>query len=256
MQISIVYKLISLYIVVTIAVYLISNYMIFVPPQGGYKDSEKIIKLSTNGMGQISAIYLPNPKANYTILYSHGNAEDLSNVYPMLQQLHALGFSVLGYDYSGYGSSQGSPSEQATYQDILAAYDYLVSQQKIAPNKIILYGRSLGSGPSVNLAVKYPVAGLILEGAFVSAYRVVTRLPLFPFDKYKNLEKLKKIHVPILFIHSLNDEVVPFWHAEMLYKNYKGPKQYYWIENAGHNDLAFTSSTEYKNLIQLFAQSL
>jgi fermentation-respiration switch protein FrsA (DUF1100 family) len=253
---NIVYKLIGLYIIVAIMAYVLSNHLIFIPPQGGFRDSEKIVKLTTNDGARISAIYLQNPLAMYTILYSHGNAEDLSTTYSALQQLYDLGFSVLGYDYRGYGSSEGYPSEKATYQDIQAAFQYLVSQKKISPNKIILYGRSVGSGPSVDLAVNHAVGGLILEGAFVSAYRVVTRAPMFPFDKYKNLDKLQRIHVPILFIHSINDEVIPFWHGEMLYKNYKGPKQYYWVDNAGHNDLAFYSSAEYKNTIQLFAKSL
>ena len=236
--------------------YFLSNNSIFIPPRSIYVDSEKIIKLTTADGRQISAIYLNNPHAKYTILFSHGNAEDLGLLYPTLQQLYYWGFSVLGYDYHGYGTSQGSPNEQATYQDISAAYEYLINKQQIEPQLIILYGRSVGSGPSIDLAARKTVGALILEGAFVSVYRVITHYPILLFDKYTNLKKLRNIKVPILFIHGVQDTIIPFWHGKKLYDSYNGPKQYYWVADAGHNDIAYVAGIEYKNVIQNFVNSL
>jgi fermentation-respiration switch protein FrsA (DUF1100 family) len=255
-KMNIFYQLLILYGLITVVIYFSSNRSIFVEPPSSYVDSEKIIKLTTADGAQVSALYLANPTAKYTIIFSHGNAEDIGVLEPTLQELHSFGFAVLGYDYHGYGTSQGSASEQATYQDITAAYEYLIKQQHIDPQRIILFGRSVGSGPSIELALHKPVAALILEGAFVSAYRVVTRYPIFLLDKYKNLQKLRNINVPILFIHGTQDGVIPFWHSKKLYDSYNGPKQSYWVEGAGHNDVNYVAGDEYKRVIQSFAESL
>ncbi|HAX79930.1 MAG TPA: hypothetical protein DCY88_29865 [Cyanobacteria bacterium UBA11372] len=90
--------------------------MIFLPQPSTYEDTQDIIKLTTANGVSISAIYLPNPKAKYTILYSHGNAEDLGYGLPMLKELRDIGFSVFAYDYQGYGTSRGTPSEANAYQ--------------------------------------------------------------------------------------------------------------------------------------------
>lgn len=253
---NILYQLLFGYCLITVVIYIMSNYSIFPVPRSTYVDSEKIIKLTTADGTQISAIYLPNPTAKYTIIYSHGNAEDLWGIYPILQELHGMGFSVLCYDYHGYGTSQGKPSEQATYQDITAAYEYLLSKQKIEPQQIILYGRSLGSGPTIELAANKSVAAVILESAFVSAYRVVTYYPIFLFDKFKNLEKINKIQVPILFIHGTHDTVIPYWHSKKLYDRYDGTKQYFWVADAGHNDIWYVAPDDYKHAIQGFVKDL
>src|SRR4029079_12214905 len=105
-----------------------SERLIFQPPPASYQDSAAIVNLtSKNGM-QISAIYLLNDKAKYTILYSHGNAEDIGDIRPILDGLKNLGFSVFAYDYQGYGTSQGKPTETNAYADVEAAYEYLTAK--------------------------------------------------------------------------------------------------------------------------------
>lgn len=249
-----VVQLIGLYIFANVLVWLIANKQIFLPPKSTYQDSSAILKIPVNDK-KISAMYLPNPQAKYVVIYSHGNAEDLGMLKPILQEMQRWGLAVISYDYQGYGTSDGSPNEAATYADINAVYAFLIEQQKISPQQIIVYGRSLGSGPSVELAAHKPIAGLILESSLISAYRVITYYPIFFPDKYNNLGKLKNIQVPILFIHGENDHVIPIWHSKVLFKNYAGPKHYEWLPNVGHNDIDYYDA-KHKRIILDFIASL
>lgn len=235
--------------------YMFTERIIFQPPHPGYKDSDETFKLTTTDGAGITAVFLPNQSARYTILFSHGNAEDLGTVIYKLKELHEMGFSVLGYDYRGYGTSAGRPSENAVYRDIDAAYEYLTATLKIPPDQIILYGWSLGGAVAADLASRRPVAGLILESTFVSAFRVVTVVPM-PFDQFNTLAKLDKISCPILVIHGRADGVVKFWHGEKLYANAKEPKQFLWVENASHADVSLIAAEQYKQTLRNFAAEL
>ncbi|MFO1258917.1 MAG: alpha/beta hydrolase [Gammaproteobacteria bacterium] len=243
------------YVGMMILVYFGSNALIYHPPKSTYQDGPKIIKLNS-GRKQISAIYLNNINSKYTLLFSHGNAEDLGGVYPFLNALYEQGYSVLGYDYQGYGTSEGSPSEGNTYSDISAAYHYLTDVEKISPERIIVFGRSLGSGPSVELASSFPVGGLILEAPFVTAFRVMTRIPLFPVDKYRNIAKIRHVKVPILIMHGTQDEVIPFWHGKLLSTLTQKPVQFYSIEGGHHNDLVLIAGSAYWDMINQYIKSL
>ena len=232
--------------------YMFTDRIIFQPPPPSYKDSDQIIKLTTADGAKISVIYLPNEDSTYTILYSHGNAEDLGTVRHKLAELHAMGFSVLGYDYHGYGTSQGQPSEKTVYQDVDAAYDYLTNELHVPPEHIILHGFSLGGAIAADLASRRPVGGLILESTFVSAFRVVTSVPM-PFDQFTTLSKLKNITCPTLVVHGRADTVVKFWHGEMLLENANEPKQFLWIDHAGHGDGSYVASEQYEQASKNFA---
>lgn len=240
------------YAIVSIYVFFFANDLIFYKFKPSYKDNENIIKITTADGAIISAIYLPNKKATYTVLVSHGNAEDLGHISSFLQTFQAQGFAVFAYDYHGYGTSTGKPSEKNSYADINAAYDYLTTKLHVPPDRIILYGRSIGAAVAIDLAVRKPIAGLIIESPFLTAYRTVTQIPLFPFDKFNNLAKIKKIKVPILVIHGKQDREIPFWQGKKLYEIANPPKQNYWVE-AGHNDLEFTAGPDYWELLQDFA---
>lgn len=138
--------LIILYVAVGVWAYFYSERLIFIPQPSSYQLTPEFLTLKTEQGVNITALYLPNPKAKYTILYSHGNAEDLGDIRVVLELLRQMGFAVFSYDYPGYGMSQGEPSELGTYQAIDTAYDYLTQQLKIPPNQIIVYGRSVGGG--------------------------------------------------------------------------------------------------------------
>jgi len=209
---------------------------IFHPQEPGYVDTPATIKLTTKDGARISATYLRNPAARYTILYSHGNAEDIGDVRPLLEQHERWGFSVFSYDYRGYGTSEGKPSERTTYEDVDAAFLHLTEKLQVPEDRIIVYGTSLGGGPSVDLASRKNVAGLVVQSAFVSAFRVVTHFRIFPWDEFDNLSKIGRVRCPVLVMHGRADTLIKFWHGERLFEAANEPKINLWVDGAGHND--------------------
>ena len=248
--------LLLVYLALNVFAFFYAERLIFLPRPKSYQDSPEILKLTTLSGEQISALYLPNPTATYTVLYSHGNAEDLGRIRQRLEHLRTLGVSVFAYDYRGYGTSQGTPSEQNAYQDIEAAYRYLTETLGISPSQIILYGRSLGSGTSVEIASREPIAGLILESPFTSTFRVITRIAIVPFDRFDNLRKIAKVRCPVLFLHGTQDRLIPLHHSETLMRQVRSPKRLVPIPGADHNDLLEIASTQYDQAIQTFLKQL
>ena len=245
----------TIYLCINLYALLASNRLIFVPQNPSYDRLPNEVKI-TSGRGQrINAVFFENPRAEYTILFSHGNAEDLGNVIPFMRQYHLLGYSVLMYDYRGYGTSEGSPSERKVKQDIAAAYRWLVEEKKVPPESIIAHGRSLGGAPATWLAARRKVGGLVIESTFVSAFRVKTRVPLLPWDKFNSLREMKKVDCPVLVIHGTNDEILPFWHAKKLYDAAPdGEKMHLWIEGGRHNDYAYVAGEDYLQAFQTFVE--
>jgi fermentation-respiration switch protein FrsA (DUF1100 family) len=229
-------------------VHYLAEKIIFQPQPSSYKDTNQIIKMNSSGVS-ISAIHLHNPEAHYTILFSHGNAEDIGNALPTLEKVKSMGFSVFAYDYQGYGTSLGSPSEENAFKDVKAAYNYLVNNLGVSPDRIIAYGRSLGGAVAVDLAQRHPLGGLIVESSFVTAYRVVTKIPLFPFDKFKSISKIKQVRCPVLVIHGKRDEIIPFSDGEKLFLEANEPKLSYWVEEAAHNNLLRIAANGYEKAL-------
>ncbi len=235
---------------------LFANRMIFPAPKPSYEDGKGIIRLPLPDGGEIAALYLPNPEAEYTIFYSHGNGEDLGHVLPWLQEFQKRGFAVMAYDYPGYGTSDGKPSELGVYQAAAAAFSYLLVFHETDPDKVILYGRSLGSGPSVELASKKPVAGLILDGAFSSTFRVMTRWQLLPWDIFDNVSKLPEVRCPVLIIHGGQDKTVPFRHTGENAAALPESPQTLYLPDAGHNNLVEVAGPRYWDAVLNFRDSL
>ena len=232
--------------------YFFTEKTIFHPPASSYRDTDRILKLAAADGIRISAVYLPTAHARYTLLYSHGNGEDIGQLLPMLTKLNGMGYSVLAYDYHGYGTSLGTPSEANAYADEEAAYDYLIKMRGIPANRILAIGHSLGSAMAVDLAARRPLGGLIVDSAFTSADRIVTKIPLLPFDKFQNLTKVSRIHCPVLVLHGKEDSVVPLWHGQMLFAEANEPKRALWVEGAGHNDLFDTAGPLYAKALKDF----
>lgn len=200
-----------------------------------------IMYLTTSRGNTIPAAYFHHPQSYYTILFSHGNGEDLGITSAYAFELCAvLKTSILCYDYSGYGLSSGKPSEANVYADIDAAYTYLVSERRISPTRILLFGRSLGSGPTVELATKLGrnLAGVVLIAALTSCVRVVLNSPTtLRFDMFANIDKIGSVQVPVFCVHGMQDDVVPFSHSVELSSRAKFPLEPYWVRDAGHNNL-------------------
>ncbi len=205
--------------------------------------------------------FVPGEK-EMTWLWFPGNAGNISYRLDNLRLLHhRLSLNIFIFDYRGYGRSQGRPSEEGTYLDAEAALDYLRSRRDIDPDAIIFFGRSLGSAVAVNLATKHKCLGLILESPPTSLVGMMKRLfPSLPPEelpiKYDSLSKIKRISVPLLILHGDCDEVVPFFMGRKLYEAANEPKQFYTIENAGHNDTYMVGGEGYFRALQDFIESL
>lgn len=233
-----------------------SDRIIFQPPQTDYRDTSTTLKLKSRDGVQISAVYLPNPQATHTILFSHGNAEDLGTLAPALEDTRTMGFSVFAYDYHGYGTSGGKANEKNAYEDHEAAYDYLTKVLGVPADRIIAHGRSLGGAMAIDLASRKPLAGLIVESSFLSAFRVVTGYPIFPFDKFRNIDRIRQVRCPVLIIHGREDEVIPFWHGARLFELANAPKMNLWVDAAGHNNLEPVAGNQYAQIMLAFRDSL
>ena len=233
--------------------YFFADHLVFLPHPASYRDGGRVLKIAAGDGTRLSALYRANPQARYTVLLSHGNAEDLGDNLEFLAEVHEAGFAVLAWDYRGYGTSEGSPSEKTLYSDEEAVYNYLVGELKTPPERILVLGRSLGSVPAVDLAARQPVAGLILEGGLVSGQSVLLPFPLFPFDRFRNIDKIGRVKCPVFIIHGTADTVIPFRHGETLFRAAPEPKRNWWVQDAGHNDLAYRVGPEYGRKLREFA---
>ncbi len=230
-----------------------SDKLIFLPQPPSYSLSDQHISIDSksadieNANHQIVALYLKNPEAKYTILYSHGNATDLGGLQYLQKNFYKHGYSILIYDYSGYGQSGGVASEQQVYNNVQAIYNYLINDEKIKPEEIIAYGHSLGAAIATDLAYNNTVGALVLESPFTTAFRVKTIYSIVPFDKFASIDKIENIHAPVFITHSKDDGIIPFWHGVELFEMANEPKKFLVFETAGH-----TQITHNKNFWQTF----
>jgi fermentation-respiration switch protein FrsA (DUF1100 family) len=245
-----------IYVMFCVIVYFGADRLMFHPQVSSHQQVKGGIMLATVDGERISALYRPLESSRYTVLYSHGNAEVLRDLDGVFAQLNGLGFSVFAYDYRGYGASEGKPTEQNTYEDINAAFEYLTTELGIPAARVIVYGRSIGGGPSTDLAAREQVAGLILESTFVTAFRVRTRVPLVPFDRFNNVSKIARVRSPVLVMHCLDDEIVPAWHGQSLFDKATSPKQSLWLEQGGHGGVPFAEPARYREALLSFARLL
>lgn len=235
------------YLTLAALAYFTADRQIFLPPRSSYGRHDLPVIMIPAGDGvEIAALHLPNDEAAFTILYAHGNAEDLGHLAPMLEEIRDAGFAVLAWDYRGYGLSTGGPPTAAgATEDVDAVYRHATTAMGIDPRRIIAYGRSVGSGPAVHLAARAPVGGLVVESGFTTAFRVVTRVQLLPFDRFPNVREIRRAGCPVLIIHGLADSIIPPWHGRELFEAAPEPKRALWIRGAGHNDLYAVAREEY-----------
>eukprot|EP01080_Neovahlkampfia_damariscottae_P002878 gene2878-4721_t len=226
--------------------------VLFQPPDPpSYKDNKdgtiKWIKLE-NG-SEIPTTFLKFKKSDQCILYSHGNATDLGQMMPYLELLStSLKINVFSYEYQGYGIDKEnkkttiSPTEKGCYDSIEAAVKYLTETLNFKRNKIIVFGTSLGSGPSTYICSRQnsQFRGLILQSPFLSVVRIKVPVQnkLF-FDMFPNVERIERVESPVFVIHGKEDELIP-----TLSKKCKKSYKPLFIEYAGHNNIMDIYSVE------------
>ncbi len=226
---------------------------------------EDVFFTTSDGV-RLHAWWAPPPSGqalgtSLTILYFHGNAGNLTNRIENIAFLRQLPANVLAVDYRGYGKSEGRPTEAGVYLDAQAAYDYLFHERGVVPDHLVVLGQSLGVAVAVDLAWKRPVAGLILEGGFPSAGRVVQRtmgLPGLRFvirSKFDSAAKLKEISVPVLVAHCTRDPILPYALGAELYAAANQPKTFVSYDSDYHEPLFFADPSDYAARLRAFLES-
>mmetsp|Transcript_42628 Transcript_42628/g.62237 ORF Transcript_42628/g.62237 Transcript_42628/m.62237 type:complete len:365 (+) Transcript_42628:128-1222(+) len=246
----------------------ISSFLFQPPSKPTPLDQSKYFFIETAEKHVIPAIFIKaNNKMNVpTILYSHGNAEDLGLIYDYLSDISTLlRVNIIAYDYTGYGlrKNDKKPSEESCYHDIDAVYHYLTTVESIPAENIILYGRSVGSGPSCYLAQRISkeigpengLGGLILHSPFISVFRIAIDLGFTTnVDIFPNIERIKDISCPILIIHGTKDDIVPFNHGQQLFSSAQDQtnSMSFWADKMGHNNIEMEMPIVFLRKLQTF----
>lgn len=209
---------------------------------------------------KINGWFIPNGDSRFTLLFFHGNGGNIGHRLEKIKLLYSAGLNIFIIDYRGYGKSQGRPSERGLYLDARAAYDYLADKRNIAADNIILYGESLGGAVAIDLAAQTKVKAIIIEEVFTNigdmAKIIYPILPAFLIStKFDSLSKVKNIRGAKLFIHSVNDEIVPFELGKKLYNQAGQPKKLIAIQGA-HNNAFLDSEERYVTAITSFLKEL
>lgn len=209
--------------------------------------------LSLNGW------WIPGSGSPITLLWFHGNVGNISHRLDNIKRRHdVLGINIFIFDYREYGRSEGQASEEGTYRDGDAAIRYLRGRGDLDPTKIVFLGESLGSAVAVEMAIRHGCAAVILESPFLSIREMAKAslpfLPLGPFlrTKYDTLSKIGHVRAPILIVHGEADEIVPFRHGQRLYDAAVGPKEFYAVKGARHNDLYLVGGPAYLDTLNRF----
>ncbi len=228
------------------------------PAQIGLSYEE--LELITEDGLRLHGWFLPaTGQARGTLLFFHGNAGNISHRLDSLKIFHSLGLAVLIFDYRGYGQSEGQPSEQGSYRDAEAAWNYLTEQKGIPSAEILIFGRSLGAAVAAYLAARHPAKGLILESAFTSVPDLAAELyPILParwlsrfnYDVYGHLQA---ITAPLLVVHSREDEIIPFRHGQKLYQAAQQPKQFLRLQGS-HNEGFLQTGERYLQGLSMFVE--
>lgn len=213
--------------------------------------------LTTSDGVRLLAWYIPHASPRGVVLFCHGNAGNISHRLDTVRVLASMGLSVLLFDYRGYGESEGEPTEEGTYKDAQAAWEYLTIAREIPAREVIVWGRSLGGGVASWLAAEHTPRALILESTFTSipdlGVRVYRWLPvrLLARIHYATERRLAAISCPVLVIHSPQDEVVPYDLGRRLYDAARPPRRFLEIEGP-HNDGFLRSLRKYTDGVEAF----
>lgn len=191
-----------------------------------------------------------------TVVYMHGNGGNVSYLDWVGESLAERGFDVLLFDYRGYGRSEGEVSdERGIYADADAAFDYVTTGRGVAPEKVVLYGQSLGTAAAVDVAARRTCGAIIRESGFSSASdmaaTIMPWLPRFAHrltkNRFDSVRKLPAVRCPVLVAHGDRDEMIPVEQGRKLFAAAPEPKRLVIVPGAGHNNLVSTGGAPYIN---------
>lgn len=204
------------------------------------------------------------PGADYVMLWCPGSMGNSTFDLDRVKLFQRVGFAVFTFDYRGYGKSDGVPSEEGIYRDTRAAYDFLVNKKSVPPDRIVIFGRSLGGAVAIDLAHRLSrenavVRAVVVESTWTSSKAMVKEFlgaapPWQPLpSKFFSLGKVGEIEAPVMVIHGTEDSTVPLSHAQEIFKHIKGErKQNYFIEGGGHNNAYLVAGLQYFREIRKF----
>lgn len=263
MIINIAIGIVVVYAAIAILLYVGQTRLLFIPTHDIYRTPSSNgwrydeVQLSVDGETTHGwFVHGPQP-ARGVVLFSHGNAGNIADRLESIGILRRLGFDVLAYDYGGYGRSTGSPSEARCYRDVRAMWRYLTEERSMAPEKIVLFGRSLGAAVSCDLAAEVNAGAVIIESAFLSVPAMAQRLyPIFPARllsrlKFDNATKIQRVDESILVVHSPDDTIIPYEHGKKLYEFASEPKRFLEIRG-DHNEGFWLSGPVYTEGLDAF----
>lgn len=209
------------------------------------------VTLTTSDGVKLHGWYIPAPNAKFTVLFCHGNGGNIMHRLDSIQLFYDIGLSCFIFDYRGYGKSEGKPTEEGTYLDAMAAYEWLTKDKGVKPQDMIIFGRSLGGSVASELARKVEVGSLVLESSFTSYVAMGRKfywyMPVKWFARYRydTLAFIKEVKCPVMVIHSADDEIIPFEFGQQIYAAANEPKRFLEI-SGGHNDGFVISAQDYK----------
>jgi hypothetical protein len=221
------------------------------------------VYLTTDDGQRLNGWFIPG-KSEITWLWFHGNGGNISHRTEEIVQIHQhLGVNLFIIDYRGYGNSDGSPSEQGTYQDARAALAYLRSRPDVSAGKIVYFGRSLGAAVAVELATEHPPGGIILVAPFASLsdmarvhYSAFPGAAWLARNRYNSLTRISSIEKPLLILHGDQDAIVPLSQGHKLFEAANQPKQFQPLPGAGHDDTYLVGGDVYWGTISSFMQTV
>ncbi|MBM3706930.1 MAG: alpha/beta hydrolase [Actinobacteria bacterium] len=222
------------------------------------KEQKKQIEKKEQKEQKESPVEKNNPK---TVIIFHGNGGNISYSFDLIELFYKMELNIFIIDYRGYGKSAGFPTENGTYIDALASWDYLVNEKKISHEDIIIYGKSLGGSIAAYLSENKNPAALIIDSTFTSIKDIGSEIyPYLPVKKffkfnYDTEKYLKNTTCPVLVIHSRDDEYIPFSHGLKLFEAAPEPKYFLEIEG-DHNSGFLKSINTFRNGITSFIHKL
>jgi len=236
-------------------------------PEGNWNPSSSLVpkvdvRFAASDGVLLHGWYVSSKNSDVTLLWFHGNAGNVTHRLDNIKMLKPLNLDIFIFDYRGYGKSEGEPNEEGIYLDSQAAYDWLVNVKKKVPEKIILFGRSLGGICAIEVASKNKAAGIILESVFPSAEKMAKNIfPVFPLgwaikSRFDAIGKVPNLKLPKLFLHGTRDEIVPYKLGRELFTAAAEPKVFHDIHDAGHNDTFLVGGADYLAIIDQFIESI